>query len=361
MTQEIRYKLLRNNYEYGELFSGNNTPTLRAESSGEIKMSLQGSFLPIAVDAHGNKVEVNWLTDEIKPELIIDGISTPLGVLMPSTVEPNEDKGSTILSIQAYDRCWKVRDTKVEGTIYLSAGTAYLDAVEGLLTASGITTIIKTPSNAVLPEAREDWKTGTSYLKIVNTLLSEINYKQLWFNENGFAVLEPVSSPTAENIQHIFTNKKRDLRNEKEVETISVYPKIKRKTDIYQAPNVFVCVCSNADKDAPMVAKAVNSNPQSPLSTMRRGRRIVKVVNVDNIASQEELQAYANTILYDSMTTGEIITIETPLLPGFGVQDVSAIKYDDVFGICIEKSWSMSLTPGGTMQHTLEKVVINLG
>jgi len=139
-----------------------------------------------------------------------------------------------------------------------------------------------------------------------------------------------------------------------------VYPEIIRETDIYETPNVIICVCSNADKAAAMKATAENTNPMSPLSIMRRGRRIVQVVQVDNIASQAELQEYANRLLYDSMRTGETIQVETMLQQGFGADDVTALRYDDVMGICVEKAWTMQLTPGGKMQHTLEKVVINL-
>ena len=360
-SESIRFILLRNGVEFGELFAGNNSPTLRMDSDGEIKMSLQGTFLPKAYDSRGNEVEVDWLSDEIKPVLIINGVKKPLGVLMPAAVTPRKSKQESVIELQAYDRCWRVRDTKVEGSVYLTAGTNYITAIEGLLTASGIATVIKTPSDAVLAENREDWTTGESYLKIVNDLLKEINYKQLWFNSDGFAILEPTGSPTAENIQHIFTNKKPDPKNPKEVQATRVFPSISRRTDIYQAPNVFLCICSNADKSAGMKATAVNNNPQSPLSVMRRGRRIVEVVNVNNIESQTALQNYANRLLYESMTTGETIEVETNLLHDFGVEDVTAIEYDDTFGICIEKSWSMNLNAGGTMMHTLERVVMNIG
>ena len=361
--EEIRFRLMRNGIEFGELYAKGG-PTFRMQSSGEIKTSLQGTFFPTARDSQGNEVSIDWLADEIKPVLIIDGEEKPLGVLMPSTVTPQESKGEETLEVQAFDRCWRVRDNKVEGDLYLSAGTLYLDVVEQLLAASGIATIIKTPSEAVLSEDRQDWETGTSYLKIINDLLKEINYKQLWFNQYGFAILEPASTPTAENIQHIFTNQKPDPRNQKEVEAISLLPQISRKTDIYQAPNVFVCICSNADKDAGMKATSENNNPQSPLSTMRRGRRIVKEVKVDNIESQEALQTYADRLLYESMTTGEVINVDTALQSGFGVDDVTAIRYDSrdsTLGICVERAWTMTLAPGGIMSHELEKVVINLG
>lgn len=362
-NEEIRFRLMRNGVEYGELYAKGG-PTLRMQSSGEIKTSMQGTFFPAARDSQGNEVSIDWLADEIKPVLIQDGDVKPLGVFMPAQVVPKDTKGEETLEVQAFDRCWRVRDNKVEGALYLSAGTAYLDAVEQLLTSSGIATIIKTPSEAVLPEDRQDWETGTSYLKIVNDLLAEINYKQLWFNSSGLAILEPASTPTSENIQHIFTNKKPDPRNPKEVQSIRVLPKISRKTDIYQAPNVFVCICSNADKTAGMKATAENNNPQSPLSIMRRGRRIVQAVKVNNIESQSKLEEYANRLLYESMTTGEIINVETALQSGFGVDDVTAIRYDgrnNTLGVCVEKAWSMTLAPGGIMSHELEKVVINLG
>lgn len=358
--EEIRFMMMRNGVEYGELYA-KGAPTLRMQSSGEIKTSLQGTFFPYAKNRLGKKVEIDWLYDEMKPVIVIDGKEQPLSVLMPSTVTPKESKGEETLDIQAYDRCWRVRDNKIEGALYLSAGTAYLDAVEQLLTASGIATIIKTPSDAVLAEDRQDWETGVSYLTVVNDLLKEINYKQLWFNASGFAMLEPARTPTVDNIQHVFMNKKPDPNNQKEVEAIRVLPQISRTTDVYQAPNVFICVCSNADKAAGMKATAENDNPQSPLSIMRRGRRIVQVVNVNNIESQEKLEEYANRLLYESMTTGEVVKVDTALQTGFGVDDITAIKYDDTFGICVEKSWTMQLTPGGVMNHELERVVLNLG
>lgn len=360
-NEHVRFKLLRNGIEYGELLTGSNSTVLRMDSSGEIKMSLQGTFLQRAVDSSGRVVTVDWMADEIQPTLIINGVEKPIAVLMPAAVEPQSNMEDDSLQIQAFDRCWRVRDTKVEGAIYLSAGTEYIAAIEGLLTSAGIATILKTPIDAVLAEDRQDWETGTSYLTIVNDLLKEINYKQLWFNASGFAVLEPASTPTAENIRHVFTNQKPNPNNKKEVEAIRVFPHISRKTDIYQAPNVFLCICSNADKDAPLKATAENTNPQSPLSIMRRGRRIVQVVNVNNIESQEKLEEYANSLLYESMTTGETIGIETHLLPDFGAEDVVGLRYDDVLGVCVEKAWTMTLGPGGTMTHELEKVVINLG
>lgn len=352
-TVDFIYKLVRSGGEMGYLYpAAGSAPTIRMQDSAEIKMSLQGVFSPQALDADGQPIEPNWLTDEIQPVLVIDGVPSPLGVFLPATVTPSEADGIALLSIEAYDRCWRVKDVYTDNMHYIAAGTNYLTAVEQLLTAAGIGLVVKTPTSATLPEARQGWDMGTSYLTIVNELLGEINYNPLWFDARGAAILEPASVPTAANIEHTL-----DASN---VESL-LLPQISRETDVFQAPNVFLVTCQNPDKSGPMVARSENTNPQSPLSIMRRGRQIMSVTRVNNIASQEELQAYADRLRNESMIRGETIRVSTALLPGFGVADVTAIHYGDLSAVCIERAWTMQLTVGGAMTHELERVVISLG
>lgn len=341
-TIDFRYVVVRNGADFGELFP-TDAPTIRCDNSADIKTSLSGTFL--------NNPSVDWLTDAIRPEMILDGVTYPLGIYLPSTVTHIQDGVTDQVDVEAFDRCWIVQDTRIESSLYFSAGTNYLSAITQLLTVCGITIVSAVASAAAMAEAREDWEIGTSYLEIINQLLSEINYKPVWFDQTGAAILEPVSVPTASNIFRTF-----DSNN---VQSL-LRPGISRETDVYSAPNVFICVCSNADKSGPMVATSENTNPQSPLSIMRRGRRIASVTTVDNIASQAELQAYADTLRNKSMISGETISVTTALLPEFGVADVIGLFYGDLACICIDKAWQMTLSVGGGMQHTLERVVINL-
>lgn len=326
-------------------------PSIRCDNSAAIKMSFSGVFLPEARDAFGNVIDVDYLSDEIEPILIIDGVEHKLGVFLPATVTPSESAGAAQVQIEAFDRCWRVRDVYSENLTYFAEGTPYLTAIESLLTQAGITTVLATPTAATLAEAREDWNIGTSFLTIVNDLLAEINYNPLWFNQDGVAILEPASVPTAANIEHTL-----DADN---VESL-IIPEITRQTDIYQAPNVFVAYCANPDKSGIWTATAENTNPQSPLSVQRRGRRIMKVERLDNIASQALLQDYVDQKRNDSMISGETINIQTALLPGYGVADVVALHFGEISAVCIDRAWSMNLTVGGTMNHTLERVVYNL-
>lgn len=359
-TIDFAYHVLRNNAFLGYLHTpmdrGN---VLRMDDSGEIKMSLSGTFSPLVTDVDGRQVEADFLRDEIQPVLIIDRSEHPLGVFSVAKATPTEINGVNSLEIEAFDRCWKARDHYTETWMHFSAGTNYITAIEGLLIEAGITVILATPTDAVLAEAREDWEIGTSYLTIVNQLLGEINYNQLWFTPEGNAVLEPASVPTAENIEHTMSDMPEELLDGA-VKIDRMLPSISRETDVYSAPNVFLCICSNPDKSGPMVAKAENTNQQSPLSIPRRGRRIIKVERVNNIASQAELQAYADRLRNESMIGGETIRVTTALQPGYGVADVVAIKYGDLNAICIERAFSMELSVGGKMTHELERVVYHL-
>ena len=355
----FNYVVVRNGADYGRLWPAlDSAPSVRMNEAGAIKSSFSGDFLPTVFGFDDRPIagaEVNWLTDEIRPELVIDGSIHPLGIFLPATVQESrgqEGTGLQTLHVEAYDRCWIVRDHYTESTTYFASGVNYITAIESLLTTAGIALISSTPTAATLAEAREDWNIGTSYLTIVNQLLSEINYNPLWFDSDGTAILEPASVPSAENILHTF-----DLADPATL----ARPGVQRSTDIYSAPNVFICVCSNADKSGPMVARSENTNPQSQLAIQRRGRRIAKVVQVDNIADQNELQAYADRLRNESMITSETIYLTTGLLPGFGVDNVVGLIEDDEMTVCIERGWSMTLTTGGTMQHTLEKVVVQLG
>ena len=353
------FTVIRNGADYGQIRPVlDSLPTLRMDDSGDIKISLSGDFYPTVYDFDGKPIpdaEVDWLTDQIRPELMIDGVEHHLGIYLPATVIVTEDTGGygfRSLHVEAYDRCWQVQDSRLESLLHLSSNSNYITVIQQLLTAAGIGTVSATSSTAVLPEDREDWSIGTSRLEVVNQLLSEINYNPLWFDSEGWAILEPASVPSAVNIEHTL-----DAADDISL----VLPQNQRQTDIYSAPNVWICVCSNPDKSGPMVATAENTNPQSPLSVDRRGRRICKLVTLSNIASQDELQAYADRLRNESMITGETIMIDTGLLPGHGVRDVVAVNYGDLLAVTIERAWTMDLGPGGTMSHKLDKVVINLG
>lgn len=336
---DVRFDIYRNGVFYKSLREID-VPSINMLRTATIKTSFSGSFV---YDS-----DIDWLIDDIRPKLIIDGTEYTCGVFLPCSYRRSDGPTGSNIKVEAFDRCWQVQTVRTENVLHLPAGTNYLTAIKSLLTVAGIVLTVENPTTTTLTNDREDWSVGTDYLTIINTLLAEINYNTLWFNADGYAILEPASSPDAANIDHVLDATKI---------TSLVMPEIMVAADYYNKPNVFIVICSNPDNDLPMVAVAENTNPGSALSILRRGRRISQMTKVDNIADQSALEAHANRLLFESMLSGETINVSTALLPGYGVGDVVAINHGATTGICVENAWTMMMKTGGEMRHSLVKVV----
>ncbi len=341
----FRVDVLRNGAPVTQLqWDTGSPPQIITDRAATIHGSLKGTFLP-------NETAV-FESDELRPWMVLDGVETPLGVYQAATVANKGATGSTRVEIEAYDRCWRVYTQKTETILHLSAGSSYLTEIRKLLTACGVALVIATPSDATLQTDREDWDIGTSYLTIINALLAEINYESVWFDASGVCRLEPYQEPSAAAIDWRYGTTDLFLPQQ------HPGPDWSDETDIFDAPNVFVVVCSNPDLDAAMVATAVNDNPASKKSTFSRGMRITSVERVDNIASQEELQAYADKRRNESLLAARAITFYTLNEPGHGVGDVIAITHERIGGIYLETGWQMTLAAGNLMTHSAKRTVI---
>lgn len=345
MTREIAYKIkiLRNNASVSTLeWDADDAPSVDMDSEAEIKSSLQGTFLI--------NPDYDPLKDELQPVIVTDGQETPLGVYACATPSYSGEGSSRRMTIEAYDRCWKVQSTRTEAVLHFSAGTKYMAAIDQLLTGAGISLIMRTDSEAVFPADREDWDIGTDYLTIINDLLKEMNYNPLWFDAGGYAHIEPYTPPSSAVIKRNYSA--RDIRR------LPMLPGCEEETDIFSAPNVFICICSNADRTASLVAISVNDSPMSSKSVFRRGRRIVEVVKVDQIADQAALQAYADRLRTDSMMATQAVTFYVPAEGGHGMQDVISIDHPDVGGIYMELGWSLTMAQGESMAITARRTVM---
>lgn len=339
-----RFDVLRNNAvtEWTLEAVGDDAPTVTMNADGVIKMSLAGVFR--------RNDNMDYLNDEIKPYLIIDGREYPVGVYMIGTCETQSDEhGISLDQIEAYDRALKLRQKKTETRLHIDAGTKYLDAIGNLLQDAGIKMVIADEASDTIATDREDWEIGTEYLAIINALLSEINFSSIWFDLDGIARLERYAAPTSANIDHEYREGCFSI----------IQNNYTRKVDVFNAPNVFVVTVANPDYDDAMTATGVNDSPLSALSTVSRGRRILATpIKLDNIASQEALQQYANNLAIKSMLATEQTVFYTMLNPVHGVGDVVALYNGELQGIYEETGWMMQLKAGGKMKHTAKKVVL---
>lgn len=345
-TRDVQYRVrvLKNGAAASELlWAEDNAPVVMWDKAGNIKASMRGSFYKNA--------DVDLLTDELQPVLILNGTEYPLGIFRAATVTTGGSEYSPTVRVEAYDRCWRLSCRRTESVLHYAAGTSYISVIEGLLTECGISLRLVTSSSAVLQTDREDWEIGTDYLTIVNQLLAEINYAPLWFDADGMAHVEPYRSADAKRISHVYGD-----MGAPEVLNPAL-SESKMETDIFSKPNVFICVCSNPEIGEPMTAVAVNENTSSSTSVFRRGMRIARRCIVRNIASAEELQAYANKLMQESMFEAHTLTFETFVEGGHGIGDIISINNRELGGVWEETAWSITLAAGEPMKHTAKRAV----
>lgn len=317
-------------------------PSISCNASAPIKTSMSLTCKP--------EPRFDPLKDEVRAFQIIDGVEAPAGVFIVGAWTELLSGGSRSLQLECYDRAHLLQLNRLETVLHLDAGVKYLEAVKQLLTAAGISLYIETPSDLALATAREDWDIGTDLLTIINDLLAEINYTDLWFDPSGTAMLTPKQIPSVDLIRHRI--------NGLIPGSAQLRPDMSRSTDVFDAPNVFRVVCANPDLPAPLVATVENNSTLSPASIINRGRRILEVYNVDNVPDLDTLQSIAQQIAFEHMSVTESVEIMTANLPGVRPLDVVALQSSELSGLYQVTGYTMTLGIGESMRITLRRSVL---
>ncbi len=296
--------------------------------------------------------EIDFAAARLQPamQLILpDGgiCEWPMGVFLPtSPVVSNTEQGVERYAIEAYDQAVVLRDDKLTDALEIPAGTPYLEAAYAQLQAAGISRLVRDETGVVLP-ATLQFEMGASRLDVVNRLLAAINYRPVWFDAYGNARFTAYIPPYGRPALHSYAADAKSV----------ISPACDRALDTFEIPNVIVCVVSR--DDAALTSRWENANPASALSTTRRGRRVVTLVTLEDVADQETLDEYAQRLGNQATAAAEEVSFETLTMPGHGAWDVVHLDLsNDIFGRYEEATWSMDLTPKGRMRHTARKVVM---
>ncbi|MBS5138873.1 MAG: hypothetical protein KHY90_10900 [Clostridium sp.] len=339
-TPTFRFDIVENGVCIGQAFALNK-PSVKCDSDAEVKLSLSGEFVL-------NIQDPNWLKARIKPYLIIGGKESSLGEYLISQADDCTDKkGVKFWQIKGMDLGRIPQRSRTEKRVLFQAGQRYTDIVQSILLELGISRIIAIQSDATLKNDRADWEIGTSWIKIINSLLAEINYQSLWFDTEGNARIQPHRQVDGTVIDHRYESG----------ELSQIKPQVDISSDIYKAYNVFTAMVSSPEYEEPMIAVSVNDIPTSRISTVNIGRVQAPIEKLDDIANQEELQKYVDNLRFQSMCSTETISFRTALNQ-HQVRDIVSIHHPQASGIYQETQWKMTLSFDGEMTHTAQRVVI---
>ena len=326
--------------------------TLDNVVSGEVSMASLATDIKrtARINMKDNK-DIDWLNDRVQPFCMLkmpDGwVEWSLGIFLLNSPKKREQNKQIYRGIEAYDGLQVLLDDKFDSRYTIASGTKYITAINNIFFTLGITKV-NIPNTDLTLAITKEFEIGTPKLRAINELLGELNYTSLWVDERGYYTAMPYIIPSDRAIDYQY----------KDDELSVIYNGLEEELDLFSVPNKFVVVQSNAETE-PLTSAYTNENPASITSTLSRGRTIVDVREVDNIADQTALDNYTKRIAFEASQVYGHIEFETAIMPMHSYSDLLQIQYSGL-GIndrYVETNWTIPLTVGGRMKHSGRKVV----
>lgn len=276
---------------------------------------------------------VNPLTDRVEVFMLIAGQSYPLGRYMFTDDLETVSTGGDRASIQMVDEMFIV-DQPLEASFGNVNDITVMEMILQLLETLPISVNLEpSPYNASLAAFAGSRRGG-----VLATLAQQGGYETPWMDHNGtFRMIRTVDAAT------VVPTFDYDTRHQIYRDSIS------RSTDILNAPNRFTVISNSADAAAAPIVGTYEVPPSAPHSIASRGFVLPSVSDLQ-ADSIQQADAMARTIGLRATAT-ETVTFTTPPDPRHDSYDVVLFEGAQ----WLEIAWSMSLTEGGDMNHTLVK------
>lgn len=288
-------------------------------------------------------------------QIIEDGrlegwVEFPLGVFLLSSPTRKDDGYDIIREVNAYDGLVILINDKINERLTVLEGASYYTEIVSVLQSAGITTYNIALTDKVLSRSIE-YEPGTEKLKIINDLLSQLNYTPLHVDVEGYYTSYGYRSPNERSSDYDYITDNESV----------IFQEAEEELDLFNVPNVFTVVRTN-EEELPLKSTFTNDNPLSPTSTVMRGFFNVDYREIDDIADQEALDTYVQRIAFEASQVYGRIRFTTALMPFHGYSNVIGFEYEplNIKGKFLEMNWSMDLSVDGKMTHEVRQI-INVG
>lgn len=154
---------------------------------------------------------------------------------------------------------------------------------------------------------------GDSWLEFASDLLAVAGYRYM-VGPRGEVFVQPVGDAASMRPVHTF----------RDDEVSILCPDLSSESDLYGMPNVVEVVYGS------QVARAVNDDPDSPISTVRRGREVLKRITSPDLSdnpTEEEAKAYAVAQLRNLSTRERTVVFSHGYVPNVWLGDCVRLEY----------------------------------
>ena len=280
--------------------------------------------------------DINPLTDRVLPYLTVGGVTWPLGRYMFTDQDLAVDTGGQRGSYTLLDEMFAV-DQQLE--VSYSSIDNVRSAVIGLLAGASGMAPLPPVVEATPYQSSGSAAVGQTRGQALDAYATQGDYFSPWFAHDQAFHMIRTFDPADEVPDLDFDAGGKVVRS-----TIS------QRSDVLTAPNRFVITSTAVDAAAASALVGTYDVPSSaPFSEQNRGFRIVDITQAQLVTSAQVTAAARNRGLRS--TVYDRVTVTTALDPRHDSYSVVRFLGDN----WLELSWSMQLTPGGAMQHTMRK------
>lgn len=217
----------------------------------------------------------------------------PLGTFLIQTPSASFDGRSSKVSLDAYTPLVELKDGKPPIGYALTKETPILATAYTLTKENLRAPVVEPHTDSTSKNLQVDFVADPSetWLDYLKDLLKNVNHTYM-LDELGRVMFAPQQETAALQPKWSYND-----------ENSILYPDITVSHDMYGIPNVVEVVYSKGDSY--YYAKVVNDNPNSPISTINRGREIVHRETNPSFAgeaSQADIEIYANKLLSELST-----------------------------------------------------------
>lgn len=305
--------------------------------------------------------ELDWGTQLVRPyQVLSDGQQSErfdLGVFMLTTPERPLADQPPVFRVQGYDRLYLL-DREVGETYQIVEGTAYRDALTTVFGDAGLTgfRIDGSAADDVLPKDRvwplvatttdpDDTAEPVTWLRIINDLLTAINFRGVYVDQQGLFRCQAYSPPTSRAPSFVFDA----LDPARSI--VGVERRVTQ--DVWRTPNRWVFIRSNLPDGAPPPSEGagiytVVNQSDGPTSVDGRGLVWTKVYEYE-AASQAALVGLGDRRVSQDRRLVTTINLETGPYPAAGHADIFTYRDEALGTVKVQAvSWEQDLLGGDT-------------
>lgn len=221
----------------------------------------------------------------------------PLGTFLVQTPTSNFDGMIRSVSMDAYTPLIELKESVIPLGYYIPKNANVMDNAY-LLTREHLRAPVVRPICDI--KLNDDFvaMTDDTWASFIIDLTANAEY-ELDLDELGRVIYVPKQDLASLQPKYTYTDDNSSI----------LYPEVTLNHDIFGIPNVVEVVYSNGSST--LYSKVINSDPNSPVSTVRRGREIVyraTDVSLPGLASQFMIDQYAEQLLKELSSVEYTVT-----------------------------------------------------